>query len=245
MKDNVTKMKRIKNIVFTFLGIILLFSCVSLAIYDYALEQKAVNVSAMIVSIDYDDGGNKAIVRYKVEDKNYEQKIKLPINSKLSVKDQTKIKYDINNPNKLISNNHEILIAAFVLLGIFSLLIGLPKFVSDLKRNIRINNLYKKGIYVNAMITDIFVNNNGKKAKGMKPYKLRCKYLNPANNQEYVFESEDYYVDLSSVVNKYNAKGVVVLIDKNNSGNYYVDLDSIVPKIKLVDPMNFTMKEKK
>ena len=102
MNDTVTKKRKLINKIMTCLGFLLLISCISLGIYDYILEQRAVNVSATIISLEYNNTNAKALVRYKVEEQTYEQKITLPKTSNLSVKDQTKNKYDMNNPNKLI-----------------------------------------------------------------------------------------------------------------------------------------------
>ena len=239
MKDNITKKRLLMNKIFTCFGLLLLISCLCLAIYDYILEQKAINASATIISLEYDNNKTKATVRYKVEDQTYEQKIYLPKGDNSSVKDQTKIKYDLNNPNKLINNNHEILIAVCILVSLFILLFNLPKFISNTKDKSRINKLYKKGSYLTATITDVFVDNNGKKYKKTLPYKLRCKYLNPANKTEYVFESKDTFVNPKDIMTKYNINSIIVLIDKNKPSNYYVDLDSLVPQIKIVDPTAF------
>lgn len=245
MNDKITKRKLIINKILTFLGLILLIASLSLAIYDMVLEQRAVSVNATIITLEY-DSHNNALVRYKVEDQTYEQKIKIPKNTNLSVKDQTKIKYDMYDPNKLIYNNHEIIIAILILTSIIILVISLPKFVSNTKNKHRINKLFKYGIYINANITDVFVNSNGKKVKKVLPYRLRCKYLNPTDNKEYIFESEDTYVNPSSIINEYNTKTVAVLVDKNNSKNYYVDLNSLAPKINIIDPKAFmSQKEEK
>ena len=245
MNDTVTKKRKLINKIMTCLGFLLLISCISLGIYDYILEQRAVNVSATIISLEYNNTNAKALVRYKVEEQTYEQKITLPKTSNLSVKDQTKIKYDMNNPNKLIYNNHEILIAIIAIVSILILIINLPKFIINFKNQRRINKLYKNSIYVKANITDVIVDTNGKKNKGALPYKVRGKYLNPADNQEYIFESIDTYVNPSDIIREYNVNTIVVLVDKTNPHNYYVDLDSLTPKINLIDPLSFISKEHK
>lgn len=244
MKDNITIRKKIINFILTSLGIILFLFSIGLAIYDYSLEQRAINTSATIVTLDYDNNKTIATVRYKVEDQTYEQKVPLPKNTHLSVKDSTSIKFDINNPDKIIHNNHEIIIGLSFVVSIILFLINLSFFISSIKNKQRINKLYKEGLYINANITEIFVNNNGKKVKNILPYRLRCHYVNPKDNKEYIFESEDTYMNLNEVLKEYNNKNIVVLLDKTNPDNYYVDLTSLIPQLKLVNPLDFkTYKE--
>ena len=239
MKDNITKKRTTTNIIFTLLGILLFVFSIVLATYDYILEQKAINISATIISIDYIDNKSIANVRYKVEGSTYEQTITLPKNTSLTIKDQTKIKYDINNPKKIINNNHGIIIIISFLLSAILFITNLPKFLKYYNNQKRINKLYKTGQYLNANITEIFVNNNGKKIKKTLPYRLRCKYLNPSNNTEYIFESEDTYANPNEIVTQYNNKTIVVILDKHDSKNYYVDLESLIPQINIIDPLAF------
>lgn len=244
MKDKITSTRKLKNKIFTAIGLILLLFSIFLATFDYYLEQKAINISATIISIDYEEHHNKALVRYQVEGNNYEQNISLPSNSNYSVKDSVKIKYDIDNPNKLIKNDHQIIIAIIIILSLIILVISLPRFISYSRNQRRIKKLYKEGLYINADIVDVFVNNNGKKVKNILPYRLRCKYLNPQDNKEYIYESEDVYTNPLEVIKKYNTTKAIVLIDKTNPNNYYLDLGSLAPKIKLIDPKEFMSTKK-
>lgn len=239
MNDTYLKRKKRLNYLFTIGGLIILISSISLFIYDYILEQKAINMSVTITELNYNDGVYDAVVIYNVNKENYKQRIKLRTNNSLTVNDQVKIKYDMNNPQKLINNDHWLLILIFLILSLIIIKLNIKKFINNIKNSIRINNLYKKGFYVNAIITDIMVNNNSKKNKKYTPYKLRCKYLNPNNNIEYIFDSEDTYLNLNEVITKYGRKTVVVVIDKLNTYNYYVDLGSLYPHLKLIDPKEF------
>lgn len=235
MNDTIIKNRKLINSILTILGIVLFICSVSLSIYDYVLEQNAVKMNATIKSLDYSSTPSTAMVEYKVQGERFETKIKV-YDKNLTVKDKTLIKYNLKEPNKLVSNEHGIIIIVSIILSIILLVTNLNKFINRLNEDLRINKLYKKGIYIEANIVEVFTNSNGKKGKGKLPYKLRCKYLNPKDNLEYAFESQDTYVDLNEVIKSYGRNTAVVILEKENTKNYYVDLGSIVPQMKLIDP---------
>jgi hypothetical protein len=243
MKDTITEKNKIINYIITALAVISLITGIALMVYDYQLEQKAININAIITSLDYENGVNKATIKYKIDRESYRQEIKLNSN-KYSVNDELPIKYDINNPGKLINNNHLIISIAAISLSLLLFIISLKGTIKNIKRSKNIKNLVQKGIYVQAIISEIYIDNKEKKKNGNYPYKLRAKFNNPLDNQIYVFDSEPTYIDLNSVIKKYNNQMILVYLDKNNTSNYYVDLDSLFPHVNLVD-VGSIMGEKK
>ncbi|MGN1371818.1 MAG: hypothetical protein ACI4XM_06060 [Candidatus Coprovivens sp.] len=234
MKDNVIENKRIINYIFTIIASLGLIIGVGIIIYDYMLEQKAININARITSLDYQNGSYKATVKYKVDKESYNQVISISDDS-YTVNDEIAIKYDINNPGKLIKNNHYFIYLPLIGISIIILLVSIKKTITNIKRSNNIKRLLKKGIYINATISEIIIDNKSGKNKGQYPYKLRAKYNNPLDNQVYTFDSEPTYIDLNSVIKEYNNKLVLVYLDLNNTSNYYVDLNSLFPHAKLVD----------
>ena len=244
MNDTVVKRRRASNLILTILGSLLLIFTITLGVYDFLEEQKGITVYATIVSIESKGSSYTADVTYKVENKTYEQK-KIPISTKseLAIGDSVPIKYDLNNPSRLIHNNHIIILLITGLLSIIILIINLPKFISNLKRNSRVKKLIKAANVINANIQEVYINNRGKKNGEYFPYRLRCRYTNPQNNATYVYDSEDCYINLNQVITTYNMQTVKVYIDTEVATNYYVDLDSLIPNINVIDPRAFMSAE--
>lgn len=246
MNDTVVKRRNIINIIMSFLGISLLIFTIYLGIHDYLEEQKGITVYATIVSIESKGSSYTADVTYKVENKTFEQKsIPISTRSSLAIGDSIPIKYDLNNPSRLIHNNHIIILIATGLVSILLLILFLPKFISLIKRNSRVKKLIKKGVFVNATIQEVYINNIGKKNGEYFPYRLRCKYTNPTNNTTYVYDSEDCYINLTQVISTYNATQIKVFVDQQNSTNYFVDLESLIPNINIIDPRKLMEDEAK
>ncbi len=103
----------------------------------------------------------------------------------------------------------------------------------------KIATLKKEGNQIEATIQDIIVNNKAKQAKGYYPYHLRARYLDPNTNNNYLFESEDTYININDQINRYQAQTVKVYVDKANIMNYFVDLSSIVPDYKVTNPREY------
>ena len=234
MKDNVIENKRIINYIFTIIASLGIIIGVGIINYDYMLEQKAININARITALDYQNGSYKATVKYTVDKESYNQVISISDDS-YTVNDEIAIKYDINNPGKLINNNHYFIYLPLIGISIIILLVSIKKTITNIKRSINIKRLLKKGIYINATISEVIVDNKSRKNKGQYPYKLRAKYNNPLDNQVYTFDSEPTYIDLNSVIKEHNNKLILVYLDLNNTSNYYVDLNSLFPHTKLVD----------
>ncbi len=245
MNDPIIKGRKNKVTIFAIISIVLCIISISIGIYDFILEQKAINASAIVRAVEYKQGTYNVTVDYKVNNELYTKTVTMRTGNKLAVNDSINIKYSINNPNVLINNNHLIIIIPMLAISIILMIIILPKFIKQIKASNNLKMLKKKGSYLEATITEIFINNQGKKYKGQYPYRLRCKYLNPQDNQEYKFESEDTYVNITNTLNQYHTKVITVYLDKLDTTNYYVDLNTLIPKIDLVDIEAFMKPPKK
>jgi len=243
MKDTVLSRRKNINLLFTLLAILLLCYTAYQIVQDYLQEQKAVEVDAKIESVETSPLGYSAHVTYKVEGKNYDQyNVDLGIRNKLTIGDYTKIKYNINNPEKLIYNDHLILLSITGTIGFILLIAFLPKRIKIIKTDTNIRKLKTNGLVIQANIQDIIVNQKGKRNKGYFPYRLRANYINPADNQTYLFESTDSYINPNDIISKYQTKTVTVYLDKTNIKNYYVDILSLIPKTAVVDPREYLKK---
>ncbi len=245
MKDPVITRRKNKNLIFTLLAILLVGYTIYQLVTDYLQEQKAVEIEAKIESVDANTIGYSAHVTYKVEDTTYDKyNVPLGIRNKLTVGDYTKIKYNINNPEKLINNNHIIILSITGTLGLILLIAFLPARIKIIKKASNIRNLKKNGLLITANIQDIIVNQNGKRNSGYFPYRLRANYLNPTDNNTYLFESEDTYINPNDIISKYQTRTVSVYLDKTNTKNYFVDIESLIPKTVVVDPREYMKKIK-
>ena len=240
MKDKITQKRRTINLVFVLIACAFLGYSTYRLVADYLLEQKAVEVNAKIVEVEAATIGYKAHVTYKVEDTTYDQyHVDLGLQTNLTVGDYTKIKYNINNPAKLIKNNHTIILAITGSITLILFVVFLPGRIKIIKNSSNQKRLKKEGLVIETDIQDIIINNRGKKYKKTYPYRLRSKYLNPTDNKEYIFESEDTFANPNDVITKYQTKKVKVYLDKTNTKNYFVDLGSLVPEIEVVDPREY------
>ena len=244
MNDTVVKKRKIINTIFTIIGILLLIFTIALGVYDYLEEQKAISINATIVSTETKGSSYTADVTYKVENKTYEQK-KIPLSTKgeYAVGGTIPIKYDLNNPNRLIYNNHLILLGITGVLAILLMVLNIPTFAKNISRNSRVKKLLKANSFVEATIQEVYINNKGKKNGEYFPYRLRTKYTNPQTNASYIYDSEDCYINLNQVISTYNVNTVKVYVDSTEATNYYVDLDSLIPNINIVDPRKLMNEE--
>lgn len=240
MKDQVIQKRKTKNLIFVLIACAFLGYTFYQLVADYLLEQKAVEVSAKIVEVEAATIGYKAHVTYKVEDRTFDQyHVDLGIRNKLTVGDYTKIKYNINDPSKLINNDHSIILAITGSLSLILMAAFLPGRIKIIKKNSNTKRLKKEGLVIDTDIQDIIINNRGRRYKKAYPYHLRSKYLNPNDNKEYIFESDDTFVNPNDAITKYKAKKVKVYLDKTNTQNYFVDLESLIPEIEVVDPREY------
>lgn len=239
MKDLIMHKQKLINLVLTLIGIVGITFCAVLSLYDFVLEQRAIKVTSTIKEINYSTLSTTAKVEYEVNREQYQTEITFLGNSTYAVNDKITIKINIYNPIKTINNEHYYLTIPVVLISITFCIISLPKSLKYMKSYKNRKNLKQNGMFINAPITEIFVNNNGKKIKDMYPYRLRCKYQNPLDQNLYIFDSEDTFNNLEQIVRKNNNQTVVVYIEKNHPENYYVDLNSLVPQPKLIDPIEF------
>ena len=239
MKDKIIINRQLKNTIFTYLAIILLITSISMYIYKYIEEKNSLTISATITSINSQNNKTTADVKYFVAEKKYVGKVTLSNNTELAVDDQTTIKVDMNNPSRQITNLLIYIASGILLLSLITGIIFIPQFIKNLKNQKRIRFLKQNGLYIEANIMSIYANNKGKTYKQKYPHRLRCQYHNPQDNKEYVFDSEDTFLDLDNIIAKYNTQKVTVFIDKTNISNYYVDLTSLVPKVNIINPLEF------
>ena len=224
---DIKKIKLYSSIILLTIGIILFLIVIYFTITDYIQQTNSVTYNATITALNYQNNNYIAQIKYSVEGKNYEKTIKIK-EKNVTVNDLYTIKYNKNNPNILVSNNHILYIAITIPLNIILIKCGAAYLIEKRKQTKQIINLKNNGILIYANIDEIFINNKTYKIKGKYPYKIRLKYLNPQDNQIYSFDSTEFYEDIPNLIKEKNLNTLPVYIDRTNTSNYYVDLSSII-----------------
>lgn len=205
------------------LSIILIIFDIIILVNDYLEEQKSVTIEAKISSLEYENNKLSAKISYEVENKIYEIPYKLN-KENYAVGDKIEVKYNKNNPSKLINNKHILIIIITIPVIIILLKISLLYIIKNLKENKKTKYLKNNGILINAPILEIYNN----KIKNKYYYIVRLKYINPQDNTSYIFESEKTLVNLKNNIESKNINSLPVYIDPNNTTSYYVDISSIL-----------------
>jgi len=235
MKDKVTKNAETRSYIGLILSIILILGGIIFTIYNYILNTNAITKTAIVTEVNYANN-NIATIEYVVEGTTYTTTQKV---SNATVNDEIKITYDKRNPYKIINNKYYYYIAiAMIIIGLIIFkIIGL-KGISNINKNKRVAKLKKDGTLIEADLTEILVNNQAPVIGGSFPYRLRAKYLNPADNREYFFESPDYYLNINKLVEGQVHNKVKIYLNKANTNDYYIDLSSLKPDIPLMNVEN-------
>lgn len=239
MKKVFENSKKIMTLLISFITILAIIGSLFLTIYDYILENKSIKITAIVREINYNNISSNATIEYEVNKEKFENTISTLGNNTLSVNDKVTVKVDLYNPAKIINNEHLFITAPIIVISLVLCLIYMPSSIKYIKSDLNKKNIKQNGIYIIATISEVFINNNGKKYKDKFPYRLRCKYQNPADNQLYVFDSEDNYTNIEELIHKYNKTTVIVYLEKGHPENYFVDLDSLLPQYNLIDPVEF------
>lgn len=215
------------NITLLLGSLILLGLSVYYIITDYQKEQFAIEYDATIISLEYQNEYYVAEVSYKAENEIYTQKITTD-KEDLSVNDTTKIKYNKNDPNILIYNDHTKELMIYIPIGLILFGISIKALLNYYFKYYRIKKLKSTGILIYAEIEEIFLNNRGKKKKGYYPYHIRLKYKNPKDDAVYLFESEDIYSEDKNKLEEKQINKLPVYLNEKNTYNYYVDIEKVL-----------------
>ena len=87
MKDSITEAKNTKLTIIVIISLAILIVSIAIGIYSYNLDQKAIEVNANVVKVEYNNKDYMATVEYKVNEQAYTKIIKsnkeVAVNSKL------------------------------------------------------------------------------------------------------------------------------------------------------------------
>lgn len=215
------------NITLLLGALILLGTSVFYMISDFQKDKYAIEYDAKIKSVEYQNESYIAEISYDVENNTYIQKITLE-DDKKGVNDTIKIKYNKNNPNLLVYNDHKKELLIFIPIGLVLFILSTKALLTYYFKFYRIKKLKREGILIYAEIEEIYLNNRGKKKKGYYPYHIRLKYKNPKDDAIYIFESNDIYSEEKNVIEEKSITKLPVYLTPSNTYNYYVDVDSVI-----------------
>ena len=213
--------------IITLISILGVLFGIGLFIRDSYLETISVQIDAKVLSIDYNSSQRYATVTYNVNNVDYLVSTPLGDDESITVNDKITIKYNIHNPGVAIYNEHlnEVLIIVFIsLLGIAITTNKTIHFIKDYKY---LKQLKTNGIKLESNIVDIYIDVTVPRKKDNLAYRIRSKYLNPQDNQEYTFDSAYTYENLKIKYPYYENATITVYLDQTNTNIYYVDLDSV------------------
>ncbi len=237
MNDIVTKSKNNRIFFAVLLGVLLFVISIGVGIYSYKLGRRTININAEITKVEYNATSNKATVKYKVNHKEYSKIVNTNSTKELTVSDKIPITYDRDNPDLLINNKYYPIISiACFFISILLLIVFLPKYVTKILRDKEIKQMKKDNVFIDIPISEIIVDNTLKPVQGIHAYKLRLNYNNPKNNQEYVYESDPCYVNLSKIIENTRINHAKIYLNKLNTNDYYVDLKTLYPDIPVINP---------
>lgn len=114
--------------------------------------------------------------------------------------------------------------AVFGLLGAVFLGLGIALLYLEREKHKITQKVYDEGKYVLAEIVAIKQNMNVS-INGVHPCYVECKFINPDDNQEYIFKSRNYTENLDRLINN---KEVKVYINPDNLEDYYVDIEELL-----------------
>ena len=195
------------------------------------IENK-VYVTGIITNIDSSYNSNHddydVYVKYEVDGEFVISKMNY-YSSSMSQGDKIEIYYDKNNPNIISSNLSDNLFLLGIILCSLIPLIGIIVIIFIVKSKVKKHKLIKSGNQVSAEFVDVIVNKSYT-VNGRHPFKIICKWINPNDNMEYEFKSENVWYDPYNFILDNDITEFKVYIDPNNHKKYYVDISNIPEK---------------
>ena len=191
--------------------------------YDYL---KKVHVSdAVIVSVTDNTNNKYGKHSYDVEFYDYKDNFcssHFNSNKNYQIDDHVTIYYNDSDKVYLHRGNPFILLISFIslILCIVLLFLTRERKVDIAKKN---KKILKSKQMVEAKINNVIRNDKD----NTKYYNIICSWVNPVDNREYTFNSEDLDFDPTITLNILHMSSINVYLDKNNYSKYYVDVSEI------------------
>ena len=224
------------KIIFNFFLIFGFFACVFgiwILSEFYIKETDRVFVTAKIIDIEtYRENHSthrRILVQYYVDNSLYESKIEYYIDG-MQVGDEIEIFYSAaKGPDfaraEILSYDD---VFCFIIGFIFIVVGTIGKIIFSIKEK-KSRDILEKGYCVYADFDRVDINKSAE-YKGNSPYVIICKWKNPRDNKEYLFESDDFLFDPTKCIESKSITRFKVCMSLDNEKDYVVDT-SMIEKI--------------
>lgn len=224
MKDN--KKETLMWIIFAIVGAI--FVAVGLILFGSVFNSaNKVETTGIITRISLSGSSEnesyKVYVSYVVKGDEYES-ILNGYSSSFYEGKEVEIYYDKDNPNKIGMKSLDLLILIVPGIGLIFLIIGGTGILLKVSKKKLEKRLKKDGKLIYADYDETIINTSYS-INGRHPYKIICEWINPVDNEEYMFKSRNIWINPEDIIEERNIKQFPVYIDKNNKKKYVVDID--------------------
>lgn len=226
-KKNPTK---IVFIIFFVMGLLFFIGGLFLFSMLYIKESDRRYVNATIVDIESyrdDDGDLRHVVTvdYYVEGNRYENSLGY-YNANMRVGDEVEIYYSIKDPKLTGVEGREYVNLILPGFGVIFLLVGSVGLIKDIINKNKRKKLIESGMQIYAQFDGVGTNISVA-VNGVNPYVILCKWLNPRDNKEYLFKSDDIWFDPSDIIRSRNITIFKVYINLDKPSEYVVDISMI------------------
>ena len=224
MKDN--KKETLMWTIFAIIGTI--FVAVGLILFGSVFNSaNKVETTGIITRISLSGSSEnesyKVYVSYVVKGDEYES-ILNGYSSSFYEGKEVEIYYDKDNPNKIGMKSLDLLILIVPGIGLIFLIIGGTGILLKVSKKKLENRLKKDGKLIYADYDETIINTSYS-INRRHPYKIICEWINPVDNEEYMFKSRNIWINPEDIIEERNIKQFPVYIDKNNKKKYVVDID--------------------
>lgn len=224
MKDN--KKETLMWTIFAIIGAI--FVTVGLiligSVFNSANKVETTGIITRIsLSRSSENESYKVYVSYVVKGDEYES-ILNGYSSSFYEGKEVEIYYDKDNPNKIGMKSLDLLILIVPGIGLIFLIIGGTGILLKVSKKKLENRLKKDGELIYADYDETIINTSYS-INRRHPYKIICEWINPVDNEEYMFKSRNIWINPEDIIEERNIKQFPVYIDKNNKKKYVVDID--------------------
>lgn len=138
--------------------------------------------------------------------------------------------YNLASPKEARLNNFTSLYVAPLILGIIGsvfFFVGFSIFLYGYLKQKKSKYLLSNGVPVQTKIEQIAINTSIN-INGKSPYQISSQWVDPNNQELYIFKSENIWFDPSDYI---SSEMITVLIEVGNPKKYYMDI-AFLPKLK-------------
>ena len=220
---------------FAIIGVILIIAGFGVGKLMEIPEENRGRTVATISNIDrhHDSDGDttySVYVTYSVDGRVYKEFLNEYV-STWQEGEQLEIIYDKTKPTKIQTEAGN-KIVTYVLggLGAFFAIVGMIGLVNIVSKNKQNKKLEQSGTIIYAKLDGVEINPNVI-VNGKHPYNIVCSWLNPEDNNTYIFKSENLFFDPKPVIDNMGLSEFPVFIDMENKKKYKVDTSVIEERV--------------